>query len=97
MKPKPLDILRAAWSAPLFSPAGLLVRAALIALAHAVCELSGLREYTTFLSGTKQTGWNTTVLLGLTYLLCYHAFVVVAPILAIASGLLAGIERWSRR
>lgn len=97
MKTQAMHPIKTVWSAPLFSPAGLLARAVLISLAYVACELSGLREYTTFLSGTRQAGWNTTVLLGLTYLLCYHAFVVLAPILAIASGLLAGIERWPRR
>ncbi|MFH1498748.1 MAG: hypothetical protein ABII82_13085 [Verrucomicrobiota bacterium] len=97
MKTHPMHLIKTAWSAPLFSPAGLLVRATLIALAYAVCELSGLREYTTFLSGTQQGGWTTTVWLGLAHLVAYHAFVVLAPILVIASGLLAGIEHLTRR
>lgn len=97
MNINPSRIIKAGWRAPLFSPAGLLARAVLITVVWAACELSGMREYTTFLSGTQKTAWNTTVWLGLTYLVAYQAFVILAPILTIAAGLLAGIERWSRR
>ncbi len=56
-----------------------------------IAHLAGLREYTTFLSGT--TGdLGTTIersgLYGTTYIVLYLGCVVVAPILLLAAGLL---------
>jgi hypothetical protein len=57
-----------------------------------IAHLAGLREYTTFLSGT--TGdLGTTIersgLYGTAYIVLYLGCVVVAPILLLAAGLLA--------
>ena len=79
---------------PLLSPAGLAARAGLLVLVFALCEVAGLREYATFLSGTQQGGqWSSSVLGGVAYLFAYYGFVLVAPILLIAAGLLAGWRR----
>ncbi len=72
------------------SPRGLAARAVLLAVVYAVCEAAGLRENATFLSGTQAADeWNGTVWRGLIYLFAYYGFVLAAPILLIASALLA--------
>ena len=78
----------------LFSPRGLAARAILLVALYAVCEVAGLRENATFLSGTQATSaWNGTVVRGLIYLFAYYGFVLAAPILVIAATLLAAWER----
>lgn len=80
-----------------FSPAGLAARAGLLAAVFALCEAAGLREYATFLSGTQHGGqWLSSVLGGVAYLLAYYGFVLAAPILLIAAGLLAAWRRLGR-
>ena len=80
---------------PFCSPLGLLARAVLIVLLYGLCELAGLRECTTFFSGTPAAnlGWVVTASLGLAYTLVYLAFVLIAPILLLASALLKIIQR----
>ena len=59
-----------------------------------------MREYTTFLSGTSANvnlSWHTASFLGLIHLLLYVAFILLAPILLIAAGLLAAWNRWNRQ
>jgi len=92
-----LRFLRRLWQAPAFSPAGFLLRAILIMVLYCASELLGLREYTTFLSGTSgnvSLSWRMASLLGLIHLLLYVGFILLAPILLIAAGLLAA---WNRR
>jgi len=92
--------LRHLWKAEIFSPAALVLRAILIAMLFCASELLGLREYTTFLSGTSgnvNLSWNTTSLLGLIHLLLYVAFILLVPILLITAGLLAAWNRWNSR
>ncbi len=82
----------------LFSPRGLAARAVLLAALYALCEVAGLRQNPTFLSGTHaSSGWNDTVVRGLLYLFAYHGFVLAAPILLIAAALLYAWERFRRR
>lgn len=84
----------------LFSPRGLAARALLLVVLYAICEFAGLRENTTFLSGTHASAsgaWNGTVVLGLVYLLAYYGLVLAAPILLIASALLMTWERIRHR
>jgi len=93
-----LRFLLRLWKAKAFSPEGFLMRAMLIAELFGVSELLGLREYTTFLSGTSgdvTLGWRTASLLGLIHLLLYVGFILLVPILLIAAGLLAAWNRWS--
>lgn len=84
--------LRRLWKAKAFSPEGFMLRAMLIAALFGASELLGLREYTTFLSGTSadiNLTWRTASLLGLVHLLLYVGFILLVPILLIAAGLLA--------
>jgi len=84
------------WNAGL-SPGGLLVRAALITMFFAACHFAGWREHTTFLSGTPASGGGsviTSALLGVVYMAGYFGFVLLAPILVLAAGLLFAFERW---
>jgi hypothetical protein len=69
------------------TPRGLVLRAALIALVYAVLHLAGGRSCAAFLSGTPVGGWAAT-LLGCAYVVFHFAFVIVAPILAIAAALM---------
>jgi len=78
--------------APLLSPRGLVVRAAVVALLFAVAHAAGLRAYTSILSGTSPTGNPADVgaaLLGCVYVFLYFAFVLAVPIALIAAGLMA--------
>jgi hypothetical protein len=70
----------------LFSPAGLLHLAALVALGFGLLHLFGLRAYASVLSGTSPTGGGidgVDVLLCLLYVGGYFAAVLGAPILAL--------------
>jgi len=83
----PIDLWR---GAPMFSAKGLAIRAGILTVVFAVCHVAGLREYTTFLSGTSLTAsadWSA--LLGLAYLAAYFGFILGTPILLIASAILA--------
>ncbi|MCU1283452.1 MAG: hypothetical protein JWM53_6998 [bacterium] len=83
---------RAVWRAPILSPQGLVLRAALIAVVYGALHLAGARADVAFLSGTS-VGGNVATLLGCAYLLFHFAFVLVAPILVIASLLLGMTNR----
>lgn len=92
------------WIRRLFSaglnPTGLLVRAALVVVFFAVCHVAGWREHTTFLSGTSASadgGANTSAVLGVIYMAGYFGFVLLAPILVIAGGILFVFDRWMKR
>jgi hypothetical protein len=81
--------------AEFLSPKDLLLRAAAIALAFLIAHLAGLREYTSFPSGTVPSpdmGWQQAASGGLVYLILYFAFVLLAPILVIAA-----ILQWAIR
>ena len=81
----------------IFTPKGFLIRALLICLAFLVCHLAGLREFTTFLSGTTATStFAWSVVLGVTYIFLYLAFTVGVPILILASAFLALYNRFIR-
>ena len=60
----------------------LLALSALIGAAFAVAHLAGLRQHTAVLSGTSGSA-----ALGVGYALLYFAFVVVAPMLALAAAI----------
>jgi hypothetical protein len=60
-------------------------------------EALGLREYTTFLSGTSANlnmSWQTAATLGLIHLLLYVGFILAVPIFLITAAL---ISIWNRR
>ena len=82
------------------TPGGFLVRAALVAVFFAACHFAGWREHTTFLSGTPASAGgsaNTSVVLGVVYMAGYFGFVLLAPILVLAAGLLFAFERLASR
>jgi hypothetical protein len=81
--------------APIFSPKGFLARAVLIGAAFLICHAVGLRGHTAILSGTSPSGDPTDVFsvgLGTTYIVLYFAFVLVTPILIIASAVFALLQ-----
>ena len=85
--------------AELFSPEYFLLRAAALVVLFLIVHLAGLREYTAFLSGTAaapEIGMRWSSFYGMVYILCYLGFVVLAPILVIASGLVALWRKYSR-
>ncbi len=79
------------WQADAFSPTAFVARAVIIAVCYCVSELAGLREYTTFLSGTSANlnlSWQTVATLGLIHLLLYVAFLLLVPVSLVTAGLL---------
>ena len=81
---------------PLFSPGGFAARALLLGAAFAVCHLAQFREFTGVLSGTPHTGWpgqNAAAVLAVIYMFFYFAAVLIAPVLLIAAGILAALNR----
>ncbi len=91
--------LRGLWRAETFSPTAFLLRAIAIAALFGISELLGLREYTTFLSGTVANvnlSWQTASLLGLIHLLLYLGLILLVPISLITAGLLAASRLWKR-
>ena len=92
--------LRRLWQAETFSPMAFALRAIVITVLFSVSELLGLREYTTFLSGTSANvnlSWQTASVLGLIHLLLYVGFILLVPVSLITAGLLAAWARWVRR
>lgn len=80
-----------AWACPpLFSPRGFLARAVWIAVAYGLAHAAGLRDATSFLSGTPQP-WHGRLWLGLLYAVLHYAFVLAAPILTIGAGIFWGL------
>ncbi|TFH13790.1 MAG: hypothetical protein E4H02_11155 [Lentisphaerales bacterium] len=75
----------------LLSPRGFLKRAAVLTVVFAVFHVAGLREMTSFLCGmAPMTGGaaKLSALMGLGYVVSYLGFIVIVPILVIASALL---------
>ena len=80
----------------LFTPRGLLVRALVLAALYTALHLAGLRSQTSVLCATMQEEggrqfWGAFA--AAAYIVTYLLAVVVAPILALAAGLLA---LWNR-
>jgi hypothetical protein len=76
---------------PLPSPRYFLQWAGLLAGLFIIVNLAGLRDYTSVLNGTigsTTLSWQTAAFLGASYVLVYLAFVLGAPILVIAAGIL---------
>ena len=92
-----LNCLRHVWKAQTFSPTAFVARAVIITVLFCASELLGLREYTTFLSGTSANvnlNWSLASALGLIHLLLYVGFILLAPVMLIAAGLIAAWNRW---
>lgn len=82
-----------AWlKAPMMSPKGFVVRAALCALLYGVLSLAGFRDYMSVLSLTypegSSRGWAQFACM--TYLLCHFLWILGVPILLLAAGLMQG-------
>jgi hypothetical protein len=79
----------------LFSPVGFLALAALIAAAYHACDALDWREYTCILSGSVPLGaaQATAMFRGGAYIILYFAYVLIAPILTLAAGLLVVVRR----
>ena len=73
---------------------GFLKRAVLWSLVFGLVHVLGFRAYTSLLSGTASFGiWQR--LFGTTYLVLYVGFVILVPVLLIASGLLKAVASTS--
>jgi len=91
-----LRFVRCIWNAGAFSATAFATRAVLITLLFSLSEALGLREYTTFLSGTSanlNVSWQTAATLGLIHLLLYVGFILAVPIFLITAAL---ISIWNR-
>ena len=66
-----------------FSAQSFLARGVLLLAVFAILHLLGLREYTSFISGT--TSGSSGDLLGITYFLAYSLALFIAPVLLIAA------------
>jgi len=77
------------------SPLGFVTYAAIFVLIFLVCHLAGLREYISVLSGTS-TGGETldqlSITLGSLYLIAYFLFILVVPVILVASVIFAGLN-----
>ncbi len=92
--------VRRLWQAGAFSPTAFLVRAVIITVLFGISEPVGLREYTSFLSGTSanlNVSWQTAAIFGLIHLVLYVGFILLVPIFLITAGLLAAWNRWIGR
>jgi hypothetical protein len=93
-----VELLAHVWKAGTFSPTAFVVRAIIIAVCFCVSELLGLKEYTTFLSGTSANltmSWQMAATLGLIHLLLYVAFILLVPVSLITAGLLIAWNKWT--
>ncbi|HBA84980.1 MAG TPA: hypothetical protein DCZ95_12870 [Verrucomicrobia bacterium] len=80
---------------PLLSPTDLLARAFVVSLAFGVVHLLGWREYTSFLSGTLASNSMPSfyaLFMGLTYIVLFLAFTLLAPALFFAALLARGLN-----
>lgn len=85
-------------SAPFFARL-FLVLAALIVIARAACAIFGLEDHLAIVSGATPSS-PLALLLGIAFVVIHLLFVIVAPILALAAGLIAAcvpITRVPRR
>jgi len=83
-----------------WSPGGFALRAGAILVLYLVAHVAGLRECTSFLSGTMPLGSFGQYLngfLGIAYVLVYIGAVIVAPILIVAAGVFFLLQRWVMR
>ena len=83
------------FGAPFFTPRGLLLRALLLGLVFLILHVAGLRRYTGVISGTAMMiagSTRTALIAGACYILSYFAFVLLAPILGIAAGILFSLR-----
>ncbi|MDD3148750.1 MAG: hypothetical protein PHD82_15755 [Candidatus Riflebacteria bacterium] len=87
-----IEAIPSPFKARLFSAWGFVFRALLIIFVFGLLHLLGLREYTSFISGT--TSGNYHDLLGMTYFLFYALAVFVAPVFLLASAFMAIVSHF---
>ena len=82
----------------LISPCGFVWAAAALCLSYSVCHVLGWREYTAFLSGSVAGGERAGLCLafGIVYAAAYFGFVLIAPVLLLASAIFALLLRVRR-
>lgn len=89
------EMLRRSWKFPgsgILSPRGLVLMAVVIGAVFTVCEIAGLREHTTIISGTLATpdgSAQSSAILAAIYMLAWFGFVLAVPILLLTAGMLA--------
>lgn len=91
MSNKPVNPQSKPWQGEFFSAKYFFVRALALAFFFLLVHLSGLREYTTFLTGTTGSpgvSLRLSAFYGMIYIALYVGCVAVAPILVLAAGLL---------
>ncbi|MBU1108708.1 MAG: hypothetical protein KKB51_18675 [Candidatus Riflebacteria bacterium] len=74
-----------------FSAQSFMARGILILIVFAILHLLGLREYTSFISGTTSGSFGD--LLGISYFLAYSFALFVAPVLLIAAAFMKIFSR----
>ncbi|HZQ47417.1 MAG TPA: hypothetical protein VFC07_10425 [Verrucomicrobiae bacterium] len=92
MNNEPVRLHARPWRGEFFSARYFLVRALALTVFFLLAHLAGLREYTTFLTGTTGSpgiGLRLSAFYGMLYIALYIGCVVAAPILALAAVLLA--------
>jgi hypothetical protein len=84
---------------PLVTPPGFLAIAISLAILCLACHLLGWREHAALLSGTALPGehGNLHLAMGIVYVLCYLALVLVAPVMLLGAGIFALLLRATRR
>lgn len=86
------------WSGTFFSAKYFLMRALVMGVLFLIVHLLGLRDFTTFVTGTTgspDVSFQLSSFYGMLYLVLYMGCVVVAPIFLVAAGLLKIWERQS--
>lgn len=82
---------RRRWAGEFFSPKYFLVRALVLAVLFFIAHFAGLRDYTTFVTGTTgnpDVSLQLSALYGTIYLVFYMGTVVFAPIFVLTAALL---------
>jgi len=83
--------LRDLWRTEFFSPKDFVKRAVLLAALFALAHFCGLREFASVLNGTTGAAgmsWERSAFLGCLYIIVYLAFILLAPTLLLAAGIL---------
>ena len=93
MSGKPPQGWRALVRFQLVSPRGFLITAATLAVVFAVLHLVGAREHASVLCGQIPEAIALAVPLGVAYVFFYVAFALVVPVLVLAAGPFALLQR----
>jgi hypothetical protein len=83
-----------------FSPRHLFQLALSMGILFLAAHIAGLRAFTSVLNGTvgsTAVSWRLSAFFGVVYVLLYLAFVVLAPVMLLAAGLLSFAEAVDRK